>query len=506
MGGTQGQAKANGLLEGTPVPERKIFICSDGTVLPATLSPVLAKWFADEPAKAAAAKIWRCYPRTLRDGLAVFVIGAESAPTEADAQRLRREVDRFEIAGVCVNCTTGKSNKGSRIVVRINRNELRPQGVSAKSPNWRPRLLFLKGGLRPTAKYKGKFVRLLCRRQGTDLNVLALKESAERTPTPIDFVQPQMQWPWPFAGRTAEVAQWCKDWWDRERDVFRQGHFHRVPLLVGAGLLSSQHFKPPFVLAADGDQVADAMFRRLDRFQEVHQLLTQRFLLPAIEGKATAQIQTEAERVRLVIRRLRRMFSTMDTATKEQFLENTGLHLMLREQLICFEHAVFRIGKTKAGELAVNYEGIPASACVDLGPLRLRITGKLSNLLLDKLSGWHNEEEITSSRSSKQEPPPKKDYGMATELLNIGQMFIDGHRDAVICNKYGILPGQLKQLASVLVSNEEWVADNGLDRSEESDYQEITSAVLRQVLRYRLREAKGLTKRGRAPKATKPAV
>lgn len=505
---------AHGLLEGAFIPETSTLICSDGTVLPATASPVLLRWFEQHPDEAAKAKLWRVYPRTTREGLAVYVIGAESAATAADALRLRRGIDRFKISGVVVNQKTERSKVGATVVVRISRNRERPAGQTYRHPNWKPRLIWLRGGLRPTSKYKGQFAHLMAKRSGKELRLVGVRASGERPQTPIVFELPAMQWPWPFRDKTADVAAWCKSWWDHDRDRFVAGTFQRVPLLVSQGLCSSNRKSPPFLVQDVGAEVQD-MLERLERFTTIQKLLVQRFLLPALKklaadnrpgvlgritGKdktlpdytlAISKLQTETDRVRLVAQRLRKLVERMDSSTQEELLTNTGVHLMLKEMLVGFEHAVFRFGHSKStGDRMVIYQGVPVSGCRIDQEIGVKITGKLAQMLLDKLPARHNEKQLTSA------PTPAKEYEMPSSYLDVGQMILDGHRDATILSKFKLWPGQLNDVATRLVESG-WAADHGMDPKEEKEITNLASSTMRQALRRRMRAQLGLTGTGR---------
>lgn len=522
----QSLSLAHGLVRGTFVPELHQLICSDGTVLPATPAPVLQRWFQQHPEQAAAAQIWRVYPRSTREGLALFVIGAESAATPADAARLRRGIDRFNISGVLVNQRTDQSRTGAVVVVRVTRNVPRPANRRARHPNWKPHLIWLRGGLRPTSKYKGAFVNLLAKRVGKELRLVGVRSSGQRPPEPIVFGWPYFEWPWPFTGKSAEITSWCRSWWGGGRQRFiDSAEFQPMMPRVPEGLLSSRDRKPPF-FCADCPAAEAVMLQRLDRFLEMQKLLIQRFLLPQqrrvqelqeqaagdvhapMQQQLISRLQTESDRARLVVLRLRRTLERMDNSTKEALFEATGLPFMLEEQLDGYEAATYLVAPPAADAAAapkVEWFGMPVYQPDLRSRQRVQITGKLKQIVLSKLPDWYNQPAITSGEAPSAPTPTQKDYGMSQQLLEIGEMIATGHVDATICSRYGLLAGDLRVAAKRLVDRG-WAGDRGLipetvDAIEETG---VRSAAMRQVLRHHIRTSKGLTLHGRASRGHNP--
>lgn len=523
----QSLSLAHGLLEGTFVPELRQLICSDGTVLPATASPVLQRWFQQHLEEAAAARVWRVYPRSTREGLAVFVIGAESAATPADAARLRRGIDRFDISGVIANQRTNASRTGAVVVVRVTRNVPRPPNRRARHPNWKPHLLWLRGALRPTSKYKGAFVNLLAKRTGNELRLVGVRSSGQRPPEPIVFGWPYFEWPWPFSGKSAEISTWCRAWWGGGRQRFiDSAEFQPVMPRVPEGLLSRRDRRPPF-FSADWPAVEKSMLARLDRFLEMQKLLLQRFLLPqqrrtqkllqeaAGDAHGTTQeqllsrLQTENDRVRLVISRLRKTLERMDPSTREALYEATGLPFMLEEQLDGYEAATYLVAPPTIAAQddgpKVEWFGMPVYQPDLLSRQRVLLTGKLRQLALSKLPDWYNQLEITSGEAALPPKPAQKDYDMSQQLLEIGEMIATGYVDATICSRYGLMAGDLRVAARRLIDRG-WADDRGLvpETVEGIDETGIHSAAMRQVLRHHIRTSQGLSLHGRAPRRHDP--
>lgn len=522
------------------MPELRQLICSDGTALPATASPVLQRWFAKEPEKAAASQLWLVYPRTTRQGLAVFVVGAASAATDVELAKLHRRVDRFDISGVVANQRTDKSSIGAVVVVRVTRNVPRPAGRPARHPNWKPHLLFLRGGLRPSSKYKGAFVNLVAKRTGNELRLVGVRSSGQRPPDPIAFGWPRFDWPWPFGGTSAEIATWCRAWWAGERQRFiDSAEFQPLMPRVPEGLLTRADRRPPF-FCADWPAAEAAMFQRLDRFVLMQKLLIERYLLPmqkrikaaqqaagtpeeqnAVSAAMAGRMATDLDRLRLVVLRLRRRIESMDVSTRTQLYESTGLPYMLEEQLDGYEAACFLVAPPAidggtAAEPNVQWFGMPVYQADLVSRMRVTITGKLKKLVLDKLSGWYNGLEITGARgddatthASGDAPTQPKDYGMSASLLEIGELIAAGSSDNLICRTFDCWPGEIRKAAERLIDTG-WAEDKGLVPDEVTsdalDATGIRSAAMRQALRHYVRQRQGLTLHGRAPKVTHDPV
>lgn len=85
---------------------------------------------------------------------------------------------------------------------------------------------------------------------------------------------------------------------------------------------------------------------------------------------------------------------------------------------------------------------------------------------------------------------------MPSSYLDVGQMILDGHRDATILSKFKLWPGQLNDVATRLVESG-WAADHGMDPKEEKEITNLASSTMRQALRRRMRAQLGLTGTGR---------
>ena len=182
-------SRAVGVVEGTFIPERHMFVAADGAQYRASGVSSLEKKYRSKPQEFAGARFHVVYPRTIRGGVELIVA---SSPTDPERQAsLQREAGWFTVSGTVTN----QRSRRNQVVLRVVRNKPAPPNRKRQS-EFRPHLMFLSGRAAPAADFTNHHATFGCQLVGQELVIRRIEGRSRIRMEPMEAGG--VQWPWPF--------------------------------------------------------------------------------------------------------------------------------------------------------------------------------------------------------------------------------------------------------------------------------------------------------------------
>jgi hypothetical protein len=275
--------RAAGVVQGLFLAERGVLVTTDGRSYPASALPGLKRWAERHPKEAAAAEFHIVYPRTVKGGIAFEV--AESLSDLALVQDLKQRPQLFVISGVLTN----QRSRQSQLVIRVSRNRRAP-AKRHRENQFRPHLIWLSGRAAPAANFNGKHIEATAALDGDRLVLRRIEAVSERKEEP--FTAGGITWPWPFEVSLDSIERLCKA-------NLPAGERHVAPVMV--------------------EEVLGRGITRLRKLLDATKRIE----------KPSAQQALEADRLRLIHKRLKTYLSRLNEGQLELLTESTGLHRVL---------------------------------------------------------------------------------------------------------------------------------------------------------------------------------
>lgn len=266
------------------LPEAGELIAADGTAYAVSQTQRHRDWAQRHPDQAMSARFHVVWPRTTPKGLHLTLVKSKTPET---AGPMASQAGAFTISGMVVN----QRGRRNQTVLRVMRNAPAPK-KQHRLAQYAPHLLFLTGRLSPASRFINSHATLRCRLAGQQLVIKGV--TAVSAPQEERMEMAGLIWPWPALASRATL--------ERLKEL-------NLPEQKGNVL------------------VAPGFRQRLD--DALAQMTSiSRVLIGQVEEDR--RLSRNADRLRLIAKRIGAYLKRMDDIELAQILEETALLVVLK--------------------------------------------------------------------------------------------------------------------------------------------------------------------------------